>query len=306
MKTIFAIILLAVSVAGQERIVFNQWFPTIDYWDVFVVSQDRRIYRSLVHHTSRNVDARVSPNGLRVAFSSDRDWPAQEIFVMDLTGSRSVKQLTDDFFIDRAPDWSADGTKIVFERCDPAMTACDIFVVNTDGLTAPTPLTASAQNDDNPRFSPDGSKIVFTSNRDGNDEIYKCDSSGANVSRLTNNAASDGWPSWSPDGSKIIFSSRRASSDYELYQMNADGSGVVRITNGNGVDDVAPSISSSGMRLVWSQKASATMWNVVEAPMSAPQSAVVISPVGEIPSIPHYAFISRKVELSRFGEKGPH
>ncbi|MBO9618794.1 MAG: PD40 domain-containing protein [Niabella sp.] len=75
-------------------------------------------------------------------------------------------------------------------------------------------------------------KIVFVSGRDGNLEIYSCDSNGANVIRLTNNPETDLEPSWSPDGTHIAFISYRNGSP-GLYIMNADGSNVVHLASGS-------------------------------------------------------------------------
>ena len=72
-------------------------------------------------------------------------------------------------------------------------------------------------------------KIVFVSARDGNNEIYTCNTDGSNITRLTNDPGNDDDPVWSPDGTRIAFTSDR--DGYPgLYIMNADGSNVVRRT----------------------------------------------------------------------------
>jgi Tol biopolymer transport system component len=40
---------------------------------------------------------------------------------------------------------------------------------------------------------------------------------------------------WSPDGTKIVFLSDR-DGNYEIYTMNADGSGQTRVTNNPAID----------------------------------------------------------------------
>ena len=72
-------------------------------------------------------------------------------------------------------------------------------------------------------------KIVFVSARDGNNEIYTCNTDGSNITRLTNDPDWDGQPVWSPDGTRIAFTSYRDGSS-DIYIMNADGSNVVQRT----------------------------------------------------------------------------
>jgi hypothetical protein len=73
-------------------------------------------------------------------------------------------------------------------------------------------------------------KIAFVSDRDGNSEIYSCNTDGSNVQRLTNDPWEDEQPAWSPDGTKIAFISNRTGGDHELYIMNSDGTNPVRKT----------------------------------------------------------------------------
>src|SRR5882724_5207201 len=54
------------------------------------------------------------------------------------------------------------------------------------------------------------------------------DSTGA--TRLTSNPTLDDRPAWSPDGIKIAFQSNRADHT-EIYMMDANGSGVIRLTD---------------------------------------------------------------------------
>ena len=55
------------------------------------------------------------------------------------------------------------------------------------------------------------------------------DADGQNVTRLTDSPSQDRSPTWSPDGLRIAFTSDRDGDD-EVYIMNADGTGPVRLT----------------------------------------------------------------------------
>ena len=80
-----------------------------------------------------------------------------------------------------------------------------------------------------------GGRVVFGSDRDGNLEIYSmaADGSGEPL-RLTNSPGLDGDPSWSPDGTKIAFETDRHGGGFEIYVINADGSGLTRLTVSDG------------------------------------------------------------------------
>ena len=48
----------------------------------------------------------------------------------------------------------------------------------------------------------------------------------------------DYWPAWSPDGKRIAFTSNR-DGNYEIYVMNADGTGLRNVTQHPGQDNYA-------------------------------------------------------------------
>ena len=74
---------------------------------------------------------------------------------------------------------------------------------------------------------------------------------GSGETQLTANIDSvDGSPTWSPDGTKIAFLSSRDIIFKEIYVMNADGTGVTRLTNNNS-DDVEPSWSPDGTKIAF-------------------------------------------------------
>jgi WD40 repeat protein len=61
--------------------------------------------------------------------------------------------------------------------------------------------------------------------------------------------ASDTAPDWSPDGARIAFSSRE-DDNYEIYVINADGTGRTRLTHTAGTN-VAPSWSPDGQWIAY-------------------------------------------------------
>ena len=162
-----------------------------------------------------------SPDGSRVAFLSG-SFGEGALLVINANGSGEA-HVTD--IEARAPDWSPDGTKLVFEAVQGG-----IYSVGADG-SGLTQLTLSGSG---PTWSPDGSRITFFANDAGNFDVYVMSSSGAGPERLTSDPADDVSPGWSPDGKRIAFvSERRGNTD--LYVIDANGSGERRLT-----EDPAP------------------------------------------------------------------
>lgn len=98
-------------------------------------------------------------------------------------------------------------------------------------------------------------KIAFSSSRDGNQEIYVMNPDGSEQTNLTNNPALDSASNWSADGSKTAFFSDRdgnyevSSYPYDIYTMNADGSGPIRLTTD--LADSFPSWSPDGSKIAF-------------------------------------------------------
>jgi dipeptidyl aminopeptidase/acylaminoacyl peptidase len=73
-----------------------------------------------------------------------------------------------------------------------------------------------AQRDLDPRWSPDGSQIAFTSTREKErEQLYVMDAAGGEARRLTDLPEEVVEPAWSHDGSRIAFASRVPDSVYD-------------------------------------------------------------------------------------------
>jgi TolB protein len=99
-----------------------------------------------------------------------------------------------------------------------------IYAMKADGSNQ-VRVTYDTASDVDPDISPDGKYILFTSDQTGNNNIFVQDRWG-DVRNLTNNPATNEWARWSPDGKQIVFGSNRDSGVFEIYVMNADGTGT--------------------------------------------------------------------------------
>jgi Tol biopolymer transport system component len=89
----------------------------------------------------------------------------------------------------------------------------------------------------------------------GVSNIYSVRPNGNGLVRLTNSTAFDLCPDYSRDGRLITFCSNRSGS-FEIWAMNADGSNVHMVTNGNRF--IFPDYSPDASKIVFSGTAAAT------------------------------------------------
>src|SRR5262252_10148594 len=131
-----------------------------------------------------------------------------------------------------APDWSRDGTKIVYESNQTGNYR--IWVMNADGSGQRRLTNDPGFMDLEPAWSPDGRNIVFsrcTEQPGGTGcDLEVMTATGAGVRRL----ADDHW-SWvhaeySPDGRQIAVGADRGGFLSALWVMRANATGLHRIT----------------------------------------------------------------------------
>ena len=216
--------------------------------EIYVMDLDGSNVKRLTYNAAWDSEPVVSPDGKKIAFTSNRDGYS-EIYVMDVDGG-NVTRITRNEINDMSPAFSPDGERVVF--CSVlGMGDIELYTVKTDGTDLER-LTFDDYLKIGPRYSPDGGSIIFTvePTEDNNCEIYTFDFESREIQRITYGEEvefsgghvlriSSGNAIYFPGGKRIAFWSSDLYED-GIYVMNADGTGRERITYGGAPSAISP------------------------------------------------------------------
>jgi len=187
---------------------------------------------------------------IALACAPDPAHQQADICVSNLDGS-GLQRLTSGPGPNVSPDWSPDGKRLVFRAANADIfEASDIWIMNADG-SGKTNLTKNKQSNWGASWGSDGKHILFNSARDGRPHLYLMNPDGSGLRRLClHSNLWEEYADWSPDGTKIAFMSNVGTSQWVIYVMNADCSGLKQLTNGPG-EDGGPRWSPDGNKIAF-------------------------------------------------------
>jgi hypothetical protein len=212
-----------------------------------------------------NVAPAISPDGKYLAFLSEKNLFAIDLFLADAKTGQILRKLTskvsnthiDEFnFIESAGTWSPDSKRFAFSVFNKGRNR--MLVVNVaNGHIVDDVSMGKAEQFSNLSWSPDGKNIVFQGLSEGQGDLYLYNFDTKQVKQLTNDKYSDYQPSFSRDGKKIIFSSDRTTYDksagqaitFNLAELDIETGKVTDINIFNGANNLNPQYSSDGTQI---------------------------------------------------------
>jgi len=151
-------------------------------------------------------------------------------------------------------DFFPDGKSVVFSSTAAGGYA-QIYKANINGGGIQR-LTNIRAVEVEPKVNPrTGADIVFVSGRSGPQQIYRMNSEGADVARLTTGEGEASNPAWSPDGQHMAFAWTRGfePGNFNIFIMDVAARTYVQLTHGMGRNE-NPTWAPDGVHIVFSSR----------------------------------------------------
>lgn len=195
-----------------------------------------------------------NPDGTMVSiFAEEGAKLGNGLYIVTADGSMMGNRYVGDANV-RYPHWSPDGTRITYDSQRGGGTY-QIYICE---------LSRGVENCESwgphgefPAWSPQSDRIVYR-NCDGGEctlgivNVSGSDWNHGSKTRIPN-TGDDLFPVWSPDGSQIAFARKLSESNYDIYVINVDGSGLKQLTDDPALD-VLPAWTPDGRLLFRSSR----------------------------------------------------
>jgi TolB protein len=191
----------AISADGK-KIAYSAWAPQSNIWSVALAPRTFAAASAPIPLTnethSRNGLTAFSPDGKRLAFTSERRGSGYQLWLMDTDGGNQTPLTTEAAL---APSWFPDGQRITFQRVRQERQTLSALALDTRQEES----LSDAAGIELPRLSPDGTRVAFTYAPGGFYNVGMMRIGNSALQQLTFERRFTGFPCWSPDEQFLAF-----------------------------------------------------------------------------------------------------
>ena len=188
----------------EKRLAVGRVNPGATTRDLWVFDLVRGASTRLTLDPADDFGPTWSPDGTRIAFSSDRNG-VRQIFAKRADGSGDDELLLASKEAANVEDWSPDGRFLIFNH-----NSSNIFLLplSSSGERRPIPLQATEAVENQGQFAPNGRWIAYCSNESGRSEVYVRGFSPDGLAAGGKSQVSTAGglePQWRRDGKEIFY-----------------------------------------------------------------------------------------------------
>ena len=251
-RSIFTSRIIFVSDSASQNLPLKSRFK-----EMYIMDFDGGNVRRLTFHKGTVISPAISYDGKRVLYTLIKMTQTRRgkrrdtsLYMMDLdTGKSEV--ISNKKGINSGAVFLPDNEHIIMTLSHVGN--AELFKMNLKTKTL-TRITRSGSADVDPSISADGTILAFLSDRPGKPMIYTLDPRGQeqSVKRISFVGQFNATPRFAPSGTEIAFSSW-LDNRFDIFKINADGSGLARLTQDFGSNE-DPTYSPDGEFIAFSSQ----------------------------------------------------
>jgi TolB protein len=217
--------------------------------EIWVMDYDGQNQRQLTFYKSITIQPTLSPDGTRLACTTFAKGTPHIVEISTTTG-REIRFYNQEASLNATPNFSPDGKEIYYSSTAAGHEA-QIYAANLDGTNFRRIGVAKAIQVE-PKVNPKNvSDIAFVMGPK-NQQIFRMNTEGSNIERLTNGEGEASNPAWNADGQHLLFAWTRgyATGNFNVFLMDVSTREYDQLTSNAGRNE-NPNWGPDGRHLVF-------------------------------------------------------
>ncbi len=221
--------------------------------ELWTMDWDGNNQKQLTNLKSISITPGISADGSRLAFTTYAR-VSPRIMVLNTETGRTQPFYNQEASLNTTPGFSPDGKLIYY--ASTASGSSQIVVAGADGQGFRRVSHRNAVEVE-PKVNPKNPGILLFVSGPGAQQIYRMNTDGAGVERITNGEGEASNPAWHPDGQHLAFSWTRgyAAGDWNIFVMDVGTKQYVQLTHSEGKNE-NPTWAPDGRHLVFTSNRS--------------------------------------------------